>query len=50
MNELERILEELGAIAAELEQLRILREHELGTHLEYGEHGPYVPMQPAGEE
>ena len=52
MNELERILEELGVIAAELEALRVLKEYELGVRLEYSKegHGPYVPMQPAGEE
>ena len=44
MNALERIREELGAIAAELEALRVLKEHELGVRLEHSEHGPYVPV------
>jgi hypothetical protein len=49
MNELWRILDALELIAAELERLRILKEHELGVRLEEGEegHGPYVPRDPA---
>ena len=45
MYELRRILDALEVIAAELERLRILKEHELGVRLEHaeGEHGPYVP-------
>ena len=47
---LRRVLDALEGVHAELEQLRILKEHELGVRLEYGQHGSYVPMQPAGEE
>ena len=44
MNELRPIVDALEVIAAELEALRILKEHELGVRLEHGEHGPYVPV------
>jgi hypothetical protein len=47
---LRRVLDALEGIHSHLEQLRILKEHELGVHLEYGEHGPYIPKQPADEE
>ncbi len=52
MKEFDRIIETLDIIAAELERLRILKEHELGVRIEYAEggHGPYVPKQPAEEE
>ena len=45
MYELRRILDALEVITAELERLRILKEHELGVRLEHAEcgHGPYVP-------
>ena len=43
-NELRRILDALEVIAAELEQLVVLKEHELGVRLEHGEHCPYVPV------
>jgi len=48
MNERTRSLRELDAlelIAAELERLRILKEHELGVKLEYDADagGPFVP-------
>jgi hypothetical protein len=45
MNELTRIYEALDLIAAELERLRILKEHELGIELKEaaGGSGPYVP-------
>jgi hypothetical protein len=34
----------LETIAAELERLRVLKEHELGVRLEYDpDWGPYVP-------
>jgi hypothetical protein len=39
-----RTLDALQSIAAELERLRVLKEHELGVQLEHGGgHGPYVP-------
>ena len=40
-----RELDALELIAAELEQLRVLKEHELGVRLEYDPDGsgPYVP-------
>ena len=41
---LRRVLDALEGIHAELEALQILKEHELGVRLEYGEHGPYVPV------
>ena len=49
MSEMERIIEALDVIAAELERLRVLKEHELGVRVEQAEggHGPYVPV---GEE
>jgi hypothetical protein len=43
----QRELDALELIAAELERLRVLKEHELGVRLEYMEYnpdmGPYVP-------
>jgi hypothetical protein len=44
-----RELDALELIAAELENLRVLKEHELGVRLEYDPDGggPYVPE---GEE
>jgi hypothetical protein len=41
----ERELDVLEVIAAELEALRVLKEHELGVRLEYDpdDDGPYVP-------
>ncbi len=49
MYELRRILDALELIAAELERLRILKEHELGVRLEEGPEGggPYVPRTAA---
>jgi hypothetical protein len=44
---LRRTLDALENIAAELERLRVLREHELGVRVEQDEHGPYVRV---GEE
>jgi hypothetical protein len=39
-----RTIDALESIAAELERLRVLKEHELGVRLEYGGgSGPYVP-------
>jgi hypothetical protein len=48
---LRRVLDALEGIHAELEQLRTLREHELGVQLEHGKEGggPYVPMEPTEE-
>jgi hypothetical protein len=45
----ERLIEALEIIAAELERLRVLKEHELGVRLEDHGHGSYVPLQPAEE-
>jgi hypothetical protein len=44
MKEFDRIIETLEYILAELERLRILKEHELGVRVEEDEHGPYVPV------
>jgi hypothetical protein len=44
MSEMERIAETLEVIAAELERLRLLREHELGVRVEYEEGDPYVSV------
>jgi hypothetical protein len=43
---LRRIIDALENTAAELERLRVLKEHELGVSVEEAEggHGPYVPM------
>ena len=49
MNEIGRMAEALEIIAAELERLRILKEHELGARVEYEEGDPYVLAQPAEE-
>ncbi len=40
-----RELDALELIAAELERLRVLKEHELGVRVEYvpDGNGPYVP-------
>ena len=48
MNDLTRLVDALEVIAAELERLRVLKEHELGVRLEEcaGGHGPYVPGDP----
>ena len=53
MNELMmRLLGALDGIHSELEQLRVLKEYELGVRIEHAEggHAPYVPKEPAGEE
>ncbi len=44
MNELRRILDALESIAAELERLRVLKEHELDVRVEQDPdgHGPFV--------
>ena len=49
MNELMRLVDALEGIHAELERLRVLKEHELGVRIEHAEggHGPYVPREPA---
>jgi hypothetical protein len=51
MNEIMRLLDPLEVIASELEQLRVLKEQELGVRLEHSEHGggPYVRKDPAEE-
>jgi hypothetical protein len=49
MNELERIIDELQTIVGLLEQLRVLKEYELGVRIEHSEHGPYVPVNNAEE-
>ena len=38
-----RELDALELIAWELENLRVLKEHELGVRLEHDDGGPYVP-------
>jgi hypothetical protein len=47
-----RLVDAAELIAAELERLRVLREHELGVRLEDGAEGggPYVPTNEANEE
>jgi hypothetical protein len=49
---LRRVLDALEGVHSELEQLRILKEHELGVRIQHAEegHGPYIPKQPADEE
>ncbi len=49
---LRRILDALEGTHSQLEQLRILKEHELGVEIKHAEegHGPYIPKQPAEEE
>jgi hypothetical protein len=49
---LRRLLDALEGIHSELEQLRTLKEHELGVRIQHDpDHGPWVPTgQPAGEE
>ncbi len=51
MNELTRVVDALEVIAAELERLRVLKEHELGVQLEHAPEGsgPYVPKEPTEE-
>ena len=54
MDEIERagrLVDALENIASELEQLRVLKEYELGVRIEYGEggSGPYVPRSQANE-
>ena len=46
-----RLPTEVEGIHSELEQLRILKEHELGVRIQHAEegHGPYVPKDPAEE-
>jgi hypothetical protein len=55
MDELERTIRLIDAaenIAREMEALRVLKEHELGVELQYGEYGggPYVPTGEPNEE
>ena len=49
---LRRLMAEVEGIHGELEQLRILKEHELGVEIKHADegHGPYIPKQPAEEE
>ena len=49
---LRRLLDALEGIHSHLEQLRVLKEHELGVRIEHAEggHGPYVPKDAAEEE
>ncbi len=47
MDQLARLIEAVEVIAAELERLRLLKEHELGVRVEEDEHGPYVLAKPA---
>ncbi len=49
MDQLGRLMETVEVIAAELERLRILKEHELGVRVEYDEDGPYVLAKPVEE-
>jgi hypothetical protein len=49
MHELNRIIQALDNIAAELERLRVLKEHEIGVRVEDDEHGPYVPARSVEE-
>jgi hypothetical protein len=46
---LTRIADNLELIASELEQLRLLKEHELGAHIEHSS-DPYVRPDDATEE
>jgi hypothetical protein len=39
-----RVLSALESIASELEQLRLLKEHELGVHVEHNP-DPYVSVE-----
>jgi len=47
-----RLVEALEVVAAELEELRVLKEHELGVRVEHAEGGggPYIPRSSASEE
>jgi hypothetical protein len=44
---MERAVETLEIIAAELERLRVLKEYELGARVQEGSdgNGPYVPQE-----
>jgi len=48
-NPTERMVDALELIASELEQLRLLKEHELGAHIEYSP-DPNVRPDDAAEE
>jgi hypothetical protein len=50
VKEFDRIIETLDIIAAELERLRILKEHELGVRIAYEEGDPYVASRKPAEE
>ena len=47
-----RLVDAAENIVSELEQLRVLKEHELGVRIEYAPEGsgPYVPTNEADEE
>ena len=47
MDPLRRIITDLETISSLLEALVVLKEYELGVRLKYGEHGPWVPRDPA---
>jgi hypothetical protein len=51
VHKLFRLVDAAELIAAELERLRVLKEHELGVQLEYSKDGgePYVPTGEANE-
>jgi hypothetical protein len=49
MNEQRRLLDALENIAAEMERLRLLKEHKLGVRVEYEEGDPYIQVKPAEE-
>jgi hypothetical protein len=46
------VLQVEDRLHSQLEQLRILKEHELGVRIEHAEggHGPYVPKDSTEEE
>jgi hypothetical protein len=46
----QRTIDALENIAAELERLRLLKEHELGARVEYSGGDPYVRPDDAPEE
>jgi hypothetical protein len=50
MNELTRLVDALENIAAELERLRVLKDHELEVRLEEGDGGPGPTAAPKAEK
>jgi hypothetical protein len=50
MNEMARIVEQLEFITAELERLRVLKEHELGVRIEQSGGGVDPRVVPKVEE